>query len=174
VKNEYEIRGETTAIFIKRKDGTVLEVLIDTSDLLLTDKYPGTWCVLENPNYYAYGTERFGDKRINFLMHRWLTVTPEGMFVDHINHNTLDNRRQNLRIVTRAQNMQNRKGARSDCVSGVRGVAWIKRRNRWAARLSIDGKVKEIGLFKTIEEAEKAVKEARKRQMPFSKEALLN
>ena len=43
------------------------------------------------------------DKR----MHRIIMCVPKGMFVDHINHNTLDNRRENLRICTQSQNSHN-------------------------------------------------------------------
>jgi hypothetical protein len=48
---------------------------------------------------------------------------PKGMSIDHINHNTLDNRKANLRIVTHQQNNTNRNGAYSTSKTGIRGVS---------------------------------------------------
>jgi len=60
-----------------------------------------------------------GTRRI--AMHRVVTAAPPNMHVDHINGNPLDNRKQNLRVCTRAQNSQNKK-LRSDSASGFKGV----------------------------------------------------
>jgi hypothetical protein len=58
-------------------------------------------------NYYAISGGRNG----RVYMHRLITSCPDGLEVDHINHNTLDNRRSNLRVVTHAENMRNGKFA---------------------------------------------------------------
>jgi hypothetical protein len=56
-------------------------------------------------------------------LHRFLLDAPKGMQVDHINHDTLDNRRSNLRIVTtNQQNNENRNGAHKNSKTGIRGV----------------------------------------------------
>ncbi len=55
-------------------------------------------------------------------MHRIILDADEGQYVDHINHDTLDNRKANLRIVTNKQNIENRRGANSNSVTGIRGV----------------------------------------------------
>jgi hypothetical protein len=70
--------------------------------------------------------------------------------VDHINNNTLDNRRSNLRVATRAQNNQNRRGFRGS-VSKFKGVS--KSGNRWRAQICKDGKNHLLGIFQTEEEA---------------------
>ncbi len=56
---------------------------------------------------YAYRWKRIGSKRTIISMHRYIAGFPDGMVIDHINHNGLDNRRSNLRIVTRAENLRN-------------------------------------------------------------------
>lgn len=96
---------------------------------------------------------------------------PNGMQVDHINNNPLDNRVSNLRIVTQHQNMQNLKGARRDSYSGVRGVSWDKKSRKWRVRVKVNHIWHHIGLFEDIEIAKVAVKQARARLMPYSKEA---
>ena len=59
-------------------------------------------------------------------MHRVVMDAPKGMDVDHINGDTLDNRKQNLRLCTRSQNCMNKK-LRSDSQSGYKGVYEIKK-----------------------------------------------
>ncbi|ASJ79287.1 HNH endonuclease [Curvibacter phage P26059B] len=75
---------------------------------------------------------------------------PQGVFVDHINGNPSDNRRENLRFCTHAQNMQNSK-VRSHSSTGVKGVQ--KHKNRYRALIRRDGKQVRLGSFTTIEEA---------------------
>lgn len=65
---------------------------------------------------------------------------------DHINRNPLDNRRANLRKCSIAENAQN-STIRSDNTSGITGVGWNKKSNKWRARINIDGVPKQLGLF---------------------------
>lgn len=72
--------------------------------------------------------------------------------VDHINHDGLDNRKENLRVCTRSENLRNKrlyKGSKSRYI----GVDYKKDRGRWRARLTVGGRVIEGGTFKTEEEA---------------------
>ena len=71
---------------------------------------------------------------------------PKDLVVDHINHNPLDNRRCNLRVVTDIQNKQNRK----DNTSGILGVD--KYKGKWRSQLQVKGK-KYIKYYNTKEEA---------------------
>ena len=88
-----------------------------------------------------------------YFMHRvLLDPIPEGMIVDHINGNGLDNRKSNLRIVTYTQNSMNRK---MNCrnKSGHSGVRWHNRSKTWEASIRIDGIWTYLGSSTDKEEA---------------------
>ena len=80
--------------------------------------------------------------------------------VDHVNGCRTDNRIENLRCATRKQNTFN-SSIRSNNTSGVKGVSWNKRKNKWEAYCAKDGKRRNIGLFDCIEEARKSVEKER-------------
>jgi hypothetical protein len=108
---------------------------------------------------------RFIGGRINkkaLLMHRFIIDAPQGMLVDHINGNKLDNRRSNLRICTQAQNQMN-VGKHRDNSSGYKGVSLSKRVGKWRADIKANGKRRTIGYFDTAERAAFAYNEAAKK-----------
>ncbi|WP_201001253.1 AP2 domain-containing protein [Paenibacillus glycanilyticus] len=106
-------------------------------------------------------------------LHRWLFDEPQGLEIDHINNNGLDNRRSvNLREASKSENAQNRKGAQINSKSGIRGVHYREDWGKWIVQIATKGKKKIRVAYDTIEEAEKAAVEARRKLMPFSKEAL--
>lgn len=82
--------------------------------------------------------------------------------VDHINGNGLDNRRANLRLANKSQNVQN-VGIKRSNTSGYKGVSFHKRRKKWDARISVSGHQHCLGTFDTPEEAHKAYCDAAKR-----------
>ena len=91
----------------------------------------------------------------------WIYVYGEdidGYEIDHINGDKSDNRICNLRISSHQQNMFNMK-KKSTNKSGVKGVHFDKRCNKWRAQTSINKKRVHLGLFDTIESAEKAIRE---------------
>jgi hypothetical protein len=94
-------------------------------------------------------------------MHRLIMNATEGQIVDHINGDTLDNRRSNLRVVTPSQNAMNRR-RRSDNASGCVGVSYISTKQRWFAYITVDGKKKILGQFQEKEDAISARKNAEK------------
>lgn len=179
MKNNYDVRGDTTAIFLRRKDGTILETLIDTVDLPRVQEFPNSWCAYWNSHtrsFYVIGNmPRENGKHSTVLLHRYITEAPNGLDIDHINHKTLDNRcSSNLRIVNRAQNRQNLKGAyRNNESSGIRGVSWYKQANKWRAQIKLGGRVYHLGYFDDVHEAGRVATEARAKMMPFSKEAMM-
>ena len=170
MKNKFEVRGEVTTIFINNKDGSDYEILISTSDLEKVNEFPNAWYMMDYGNHkYAFG-HLPGRKGKVYSLHRWILDAPKGYEVDHINHNTFDNTRNNLRLATRSQNSQNLKGAHKDSKSGIRGVYWQKNLNKWQAQICVNNKRIHLGTFEKKDEAEKIVKEARKKYMPFSPE----
>lgn len=82
---------------------------------------------------------------------------PDGFEIDHIDVNSLNNRLENLRLVTRTQNVRNI-NVRRDSTSGITGV--FQHGKRWKAQICIGGKQKNLGLHATKEEAISARKEA--------------
>lgn len=82
-------------------------------------------------------------------------------FIDHINRNKIDNRIENLRLATKSQNMQNT-DLRKDNKSGVKGVFFRKDINKFAPYIQINGKMKYLGCYNSIEEAKAKRLEAEK------------
>ena len=99
---------------------------------------------------YAYRTQRYGlrkfNKKKNIHMHRLILNPPIGLISDHINGDTLDNRRINLRIVNYQQNAFN-KGVDSRSKLGLKGVGWHKDKKKYRAYIFIDGHQKHLGYF---------------------------
>lgn len=82
-----------------------------------------------------------------------------GEMCDHINGDTLDNRRANLRVASSAQNNQNCK-MHIDNSSGYKGVYWEKRVRRWRADIQANGERRFLGLYATAVEASEAYQRA--------------
>lgn len=78
--------------------------------------------------------------------------------VDHINHDTLDNRKDNLRICTRSQNAMNQQKQNNN-TSGFKGVCWSKHNRKWVSRIVLEGKTIHIGGFNSREDAGRAYDE---------------
>ena len=93
-------------------------------------------------------------------MHRFVFGLNESNknIIDHINGNKLDNRRSNLRVVTRSENLMNAK-TRSNNTSGYKGVSFNRDCNRWQAHIRTSKSIY-LGLFDTKEDAHKAYCEA--------------
>ena len=83
----------------------------------------------------------------------------EKLQVDHIDHDRLNNRPENLRLVSQHENLKN-VSKKALNTSGIVGVSYITRDRRWVAQIYIDKKNTNLGYFKTIEEAAKVRKAA--------------
>ena len=141
--------------------------IIDDEDAAVIGEFKWHRCGV-GARYAGRMTSQPGKKRRIYL-HRALMDAPDGLEVDHINGDPLDNRRQNLRLVTRAQNAQNIR--RPVGRLGIRGVCWDSERAKYSANATINGKSHRIGRYEKLEDAITAVTEYRREHMPFSAEA---
>lgn len=105
----------------------------------------------------GYAIRNVGQRpnRTRLFMHRGVAKTLQGMETDHINGNTLDNRRVNLRVCTRSENARNR-CKNSNNTSGFKGVNFHKETRKWAAHIRLNKRLIHLGLFSTPETAHAA------------------
>ncbi len=108
-------------------------------------------------NLYINGKAK--DFKVHKLVANAFIDNPHNkQFVDHIDGDKLNNRIDNLRYVTKSQNAMNL-SMHVDNTSGAKGVTYHKKSKKWMARIMINGKQINIGLYKTIEEATQARKQ---------------
>lgn len=114
------------------------------------------WQAQYSKTMNSYYAKKEGDQ-----LHRFILGLDKSKlkYVDHINHNTLDNRRINLRIATPSQNSFNRKTHATN-KSGFKGVHWDKEARKWRASIRLYGKLINLGRFSTPELAHAAYCEA--------------
>ncbi len=111
---------------------------------------------------YLKGDTKLNRKKLHLKMHRLIMQTPKGMETDHIDNNSLNNQRHNLRVCTSVQNMMNR-GPTSVNTTGYKGVAWKKREKMYWASIRGNGKRISLGYFKEKIPAALAYNEAAKK-----------
>lgn len=120
--------------------------LVSDEDYERVSAYKWFASVNRGHTWYAMRTVQSGDVKRNIYLHRFVANAPDGVLVDHINHNGLDCRRENIRLVTRQQNGWNARRTAS-FASKYKGVT--PRRYGFEARLCIDGKQVSLGLYPT-------------------------
>ena len=127
--------------------------LIDDQDYELVSRYRwyAKWDKSTQGFYAIRNTPTVNGKRTTVRMHTFLM----GGATDHVNHDTLDNRRRNLRLATKSQNGANRRINRNNS-SGYRGVHWDRRNKRWRASISHDGHRRSLGYFDDLKNAAQA------------------
>lgn len=119
------------------------------------------WRAIWNPitkSFYAVRTDE-NNSHHNIPMAREILGCGPEEKADHINHDTLDNRRENLRKATNSQNASNGR-LRSNNTSGFVGVHWDKSINKWVSRIKINGKEVHLGCFIFAKKAAFAYDEA--------------
>ena len=161
ITNLYKIENEITKIELYYKN-ELYETIIDTDDLERVKRLGYTLQINVEGLPYCFYKQ---NGKIKYL-HRFIMNLSEGddRVVDHINHNTLDNRKCNLNAVSVHENQQNRLGARKGSKSGVRGVSWDNNNQDWVVVV----KGKYFGRTKDKEKAEKMAEEKIKELMPYS------
>lgn len=132
--------------------GGKYEALVDDEDyhLLMQKK----WRL--SSGYPARNVRYIDEKgkrcRKTLRMHVQLNAAPLGFTTDHINGDKLDNRKENLRNVTKKQNQMNRKVSKHS-TSGFKGVGWCKQTKKWRLSMTINGVYRTLGRFSCIKEA---------------------
>jgi len=127
------------------------------------------WCALKTHNNKFYAVRRKNNKTI--IMHRQIMNAPAGLVVDHIDGNSLNNRKTNLRICTQAQNIHNSQPRRNRS-SKYKGVFWDKVNKKWSTNIRKGDKRIYLGGFD--DEIEAALAYDRKAAELFGEFAYLN
>ena len=134
-----------------------LKVLLDDDDYekIKNNFNNMKWSITKN-HKGLYVQKRVNGK--NIYLHRYIMNNPDGI-VDHINHNTLDNRKNNLRITNNANNLRNGT-LRTNNKTGINGVYYDRIRNKYLVKIKVNYKTIYLGRYNTLEEAKKVRKKA--------------
>ena len=133
------------------------KAVIDDEDFDRINKYK--WHASANSTtgkYYARGSIWLNKRTISFKMHRLILNAAKGEQVDHINGDTLDNRKKNLRICNNQQNQQNQIHHRKNNKLGIKGVYWDSERRKFRADIRVNGKLLCLGRFNILGDADSA------------------
>lgn len=147
--NDYEIKDDHAVFFIINRKNMKFEVIVDLDDLQRLIEYDYKWQSWYNKNndswyirrsdYYVNEKGKSSPKRL--MLHRWvINVSSKEDYVDHINHNTMDNRKCNLRITNNSENSKHRKGAnKNNKTTGVRNVCYVQDENIYRVQIMKNG-----------------------------------
>jgi hypothetical protein len=153
------VPSEPSYRFIPLTQGQFAIVDAADFDWLNQSKWHALWSELGQCYYARRASKNTEGKWVIEKMHNVIMPPRNGYEVDHHSGNTLDYRRDNLRYATRRQQCLNRK-TRSDNTSGCKGVSFCNTHKCWIACISINGKWRRVGMYKTREEAVAARKAA--------------
>lgn len=128
--------------------------IVDDADFAELSKYK--WYAKHEPHtWYAMRDTGSRTHKIRIRMHRYLLGAASCQDVDHINSNGLDNRKINLRLCTRSENIRNAR-KRTNCSSLYKGVHWHKTGCKWQSKIYVNGSSISLGLYEYEQEAAKA------------------
>lgn len=162
--------ADPVSVPLRARDGSVRAVaLIDAEDAARINRW--RWSLVESRSGVGYAVRgAWVDGRNHTRsMHREVLGLPmegDGREADHVNGDGLDNRHANLRVVTHAQNHQNKRDRIGNSPS-PRGVT-CRRGTRWIAQATLRGRHHYIGSFGSAEEASAAAAEWRAANMPYA------
>ena len=108
----------------------------------------------KNAKYYASRFAYINGKKSQISMHRHILglARYDGIISDHVNRNTLDNRRHNLRVADFTINNRNR-GLETTNTSGYKGVSWDISRDKWMAHITVNDRQINLGRYDLIDDA---------------------
>lgn len=144
VSEEAELRKEESVPrTIPLTQGKV--TIVDDRDFEWLNQWK--WCATRTRNlWYAVRAGYSHQRRHTIYMHRLILNSPPNLESDHRNGDSLDNRRINLRVCTKARNQMN-SHKRTGCSSKYKGVSWHSRNQKWRADIQINGKKCYLGTF---------------------------
>ena len=127
--------------------------LVDFADYGLVSRYNWSYRYNTHDKSKGYAQSWINGKTVS--MHRMIMHAQKGQEIDHINGNGLDNRRDNLRFCTHAENARN--GKQRANTSGYRGVYWNKRQGNWQVQIrNAEGRLRWLGNFINVYDAAQA------------------
>lgn len=137
MRNRHEIRGNVVVIFVGRRSGPPRKFMIDAEDLPKVERF--SWRV--NGCGYAYTMGK-----PSTAMSRIIMDTPDDMIADHISRDICDNRKANLRNISKSLNLHNQS-------RHTRNVYWVPSQQKWQVRFMIGRKAQSFGMFTDRDEA---------------------
>lgn len=159
-QNKYEIVGDTVHIYLNKSSKfTTIDL-----DKWNTTPYIKDLCWYLSGNGYIYAhipkniRNEFNNKK-SIGLHQLICPCEDGFEPDHIDRNRLNNVSSNLVVKTRSENLQN-KGLAYNNQSGVTGVCWSNRLNKWRAYITVKRKHINLGTFVNKDDAIRARKNA--------------
>jgi hypothetical protein len=165
MKNQFKHNndGTTSIYYTSSKLGKTFETLIDTEDFEKVSTLKTTWFISSNGNNVKYRVKGKIDGK-NVYLYRFILDANSELVVDHIDGNTLNNTKANLRVVTQKANVHNQ-NSQGEL---PRNVTYNPNSNKYRVSFKVDGKRKSFGQYHTIEEAEQVAINARRLFMPNS------
>lgn len=152
------IRVEGNVAYVPLSKG--YEAVIDAADAHLVQSFNWTANVNRH-SVYGYCVVPGGSQK-NIRLHRLIMAAPDGVMVDHVDGDGLNNRRSNLRLASHSENGRNSRTPATN-VSGFKGVSWDRSRCKWQAHIRVNGKSKNLGRFDSAELAHAAYAQAASR-----------
>lgn len=147
------IRVEGDVAFVPLTKG--YEAIIDAADVPFVAGYCWSAKVYPRQVYAIRSARKPGGGQCLLPMHRVILVAADGLDVDHVDGNGLNNRRVNLREATRQQNSSNGR-FRANNTSGFKGVVWSPKLEKWRAKITKAGRTVHLGYFLVREDAAEA------------------
>lgn len=148
MKNKYEITGDIVKIYIASERGDY-DCIIDKEDFEKVSSIKTSWYLIYNRGRIESVVTKIQKHRIrkSIKLHQLIMGKCEPFVIDHINGNVLDNRKENLRVVTVAENNTNLKDYHNSS-SGYQNI-YLEKDGKYAVRI----KPKRYGRYNTLEEA---------------------
>lgn len=122
------------------------ETVVDDSDFAILSTFKWTLVSDASGRSYAVRSKMINGKKVTLRMHRVLMGDPHGMQIDHVDGDSLNNQKSNLRVCTQSENLRNTK-KHKDNTSGFKGVHYNPNRKKWEANIRFDYRLQYLGRY---------------------------